>query len=83
MGILSTLAGGIAGLFVKKITNTADDGTETEQRKVRAFPVAALCVFAFALLHYFYIWPLLHYFFPDIGFPAISMELLSVLGTLF
>lgn len=83
MGILSSIAGGIAGMFVKKITSTADDGTETEQKKMRPFPVAALAVFAFALLHHFYIWPLLNYFFPNIGFPAISAELLSVLGALF
>lgn len=82
MGIISTIAGGIAGMFVKKITSTVDDGTETEQRKVRAFPVAAFGVFSFALLHYFYIWPLLNHFFPDIEFPAIDVALMSVLAGL-
>lgn len=82
MGILSTIAGGIAGMFVKKVISTDGDGTETEKNKVRALPTAALGVFAFVLLHYFYIWPLLDHFFPDIEFPAINAGLLSVLAGL-
>lgn len=79
MGLLSTVAGGIAGMFIKKVTSTADDGTATEQRSIRAFPTATIVVLGCALLYHIFIWPVLNYHFPEYGFPPLGTELLSVL----
>lgn len=35
MGMLSTIAGGLAGLFVKKVITTEPDGARVTRRKAR------------------------------------------------
>lgn len=79
MGLLSTVAGGIAGMFVKKVISTDTAGKETEKSTMRPFPTAAIVVLGCALLYHVFIWPVLNYHFPEYGFPPLGTELLSVL----
>lgn len=87
MGVLSAAAGavlgglarGVGGLFTTTRTSTADDGTETEVRKVRPFRTSLAGLLVFLLLYHLLIWPWLNYHFPEYGFPPLDLSLLSTL----
>lgn len=82
MGVLSTLAGGLASLFVKKVTTMEPDGARVTRRKARRFTKPLAYVLGFMVAWHFVLWPVLNYFFPEVGFPPIDDGLLSGLLSL-
>ena len=82
MGVLSALAGGLAGLFVKKVTTVAGDGAQVTRRQARKSTKALFYVLGFMVAWHFVLWPVLNYFFPEAGFPPIDAGLLSGLLSL-
>lgn len=77
MGILSTIAGGLAGLFIKKVTVMEQDGAQVTRHKTRKSTKALACVLGFMVAWHYILWPMLNYFFPEVGFPPIDAGLLS------
>ena len=70
MGVLSTLAGGLAGLFVKKVTTVAGDGARVTRRQARIFTKPLACVLGFMVAWHFVLWP-------EVGFPPLDIGLLG------
>lgn len=77
MGVLSTVAGGLAGLFVKKVTTVAGDGARVTRRQARIFTKPLACVLGFMVAWHFVLWPVLNFFFPEVGFPPLDIGLLG------
>lgn len=82
MGLWSGLGRVLGGLLVKKVSTVADDGAESVVRRPTGFGWSAGAVLGFAVLWHFLLWPLLNYFFPEVGFPPITTDLLSILAGL-
>lgn len=77
MGILSRIAGGIAGLFVRKVTTTSPDGDEvTRTRPTRATETIIGLIAAVMVWNYL-AQPVLSYHFPHYGFQPIGWEMLT------
>lgn len=77
MGVLSTLAGGLAGLFVKKVTTMEPGGAQVTRRQARSFTRPLAYVLGFMVAWHFVIWPVLNFFFPEVGFPPLDIGLLG------
>lgn len=86
MGLSGNVIGGVVRgvgrLFVKTGSAVADDGTENVTRRPTRFSWSVGAVLGFAVLWHFLLWPLLNHWFPEVGFPPVTTELLSILAGL-
>lgn len=77
MGILKTIGGAIAGLFVKKVTIMAPDGEEITKTQPREGTKGLGWIVGFLVLWHFVGYPILSYHFPHYQFPSLDGGWLS------
>ena len=82
-GLLGAAIGGLARLFVRKVTTTNEEtGDESTRRQATPFGKASAVIIGCTLLYHYIVWPILNYHFPQYGFPDIDSIVLSALGGL-
>ena len=80
-GLLGAALGGLARLFVRKVTTTNEEtGDESTRRQATPFGKASAVIIGCTLLYHYIVWPILNYHFPQYGFPDIDSIVLSALG---
>ena len=80
-GLLGAAIGGLARLFVRKVTTTNEDtGEDNVKRQATPFGKASAVIIGCTLLYHYIVWPILNYHFPQYGFPDIDSIVLSALG---
>ncbi len=80
-GLLGAAIGGLARLFVRKVTTTNEDtGEDNTKRQATPFGKASLVILGCALLYHYIVWPIINYHFPQYGFQDIDSFVLSVIS---
>ena len=80
-GLLGAAIGGLARLFVRKVTTTNEDtGEDNVKRQATPFGMTSAVIIGCTLLYHYIVWPILNYHFPQYGFPDIDSIVLSALG---
>lgn len=81
MGFIGAAIGGLARLFVRKVTTTNEEtGEDNIKRQATPFGKASAVIIGCTLLYHYIVWPILNYHFPQYGFPDIDSIVLSALG---
>lgn len=77
MGIFSKILGGIAGVFVRKVTTTAPDGEEVTRTRPTRTSETIIGLIAAVMAWNYLVEPVLSYHFPHYGFQQIGWEMLT------
>ncbi len=77
MGILSKIAKGAAGIFVKKVTTVAPDGDEVSKIRPREAVKGLGWITGFLIVWHFILQPVLSHHFPQYQFPALDFSWVS------
>ena len=82
-GLLGAAIGGLARLFVRKVTTTNEDtGEDNTKRQATPFGKASAVIVGCTLLYHYIVWPILNYHCPQYGFPDIDSIVLSTLASI-
>lgn len=82
-GLLGAAIGGLARLFVRKVTTTNEDtGEDNTKRQATPFGKASAVIIGCTLLYHYIVWPILNHHFPQYGFPDIDSIVLSTLASI-
>lgn len=79
MSLLGTIVGTATRLLTRPRDTTDDDGQIVEGRQVRPFPASLGALLAGMLLWHFFLHPVLTYIWPDVGFPALDLSILTAI----
>ena len=82
-GLFGAAIGGLARLFVRKVTTTNEEtGEDNTKRQATPFGKASAVIVGCTLLYHYIVWPILNYHYPQYGFPDIDSIVLSTLASI-
>lgn len=79
MGLLGTVIGAATRILTRPSTATNNDGETTDVRQIRPFPASLGAILAGMLIWHFFLHPVLTYIWPDVGFPALDLSILTAI----